>query len=321
MKKNKGFTLIELLAIIVILAIIAVITVPIVLNIIENSKKGAATNSAYGYKDAVSKWYVQELSKPENQNLLLNGTYKVTNGNFENNEIPVTGDKPTNGILVYSNNTLTNGCLTIGDYKVAFRNGEVTSIEKGKCETILYYTYDSAAPANPIFYAKNSAKLPEPDASWDVYIKETTIEGIPSYGIKLTSGENKIQLGGIFDSEETCNAMIEEWTSNYASYLNGTSKQCKALANRTVYEVVGVKNFGTENEITFLLKANDLMNSINTLNTLFPGCNASPSYNFHVCKDSKILAEVYNAAHGTVGMRGSSAACTVSGFGVAECHS
>ena len=50
MKKKNAFTLIELLAIIVILAIIAVITVPIILNIIENSRKGAAKDSAYGYK-------------------------------------------------------------------------------------------------------------------------------------------------------------------------------------------------------------------------------------------------------------------------------
>ena len=46
MKMNrKGFTLIELLAIIVILAIIAVITVPIILNIIDNARKGAASNA------------------------------------------------------------------------------------------------------------------------------------------------------------------------------------------------------------------------------------------------------------------------------------
>ena len=36
---NKGFTLIELLAVIVILAIIALIAVPIIIDIIEDSKK------------------------------------------------------------------------------------------------------------------------------------------------------------------------------------------------------------------------------------------------------------------------------------------
>ena len=55
MKRKNAFTLIELLAIIVILAVIAVITVPIILNIIENSKKGAIADSAYGYKSAVDK--------------------------------------------------------------------------------------------------------------------------------------------------------------------------------------------------------------------------------------------------------------------------
>ncbi len=52
-KNNKGFTLIELLAIIVILAIIAVITVPIILNIIETARNGAAKNSVTGYGKAV----------------------------------------------------------------------------------------------------------------------------------------------------------------------------------------------------------------------------------------------------------------------------
>ena len=74
-KNKKGFTLIELLAIIVILAIIAVITVPIILNIIENSKIGAAKNSAYGYRDAVEKYYVSELF--DNKNLKLDGFYSI----------------------------------------------------------------------------------------------------------------------------------------------------------------------------------------------------------------------------------------------------
>ena len=60
MKTNKkGFTLIELLAIIVILAIIAVITVPIILNIIENARQGAAKNSVIGYGKSVELAYTQ----------------------------------------------------------------------------------------------------------------------------------------------------------------------------------------------------------------------------------------------------------------------
>ena len=63
MKKmnKKGFTLIELLAIIVILAIIAVITVPIILNIIDEARKGAEKNSVIGYGKAVELAYTQYL--------------------------------------------------------------------------------------------------------------------------------------------------------------------------------------------------------------------------------------------------------------------
>ena len=52
--------MIELLAIIVILAIIAVITIPILLNVIENSRKGATIDSAYGYKDSVQQYYLSK---------------------------------------------------------------------------------------------------------------------------------------------------------------------------------------------------------------------------------------------------------------------
>ena len=43
MKLNKkGFTLIELLAVIVILAIIMLIATPIILNVVEDARQGAA---------------------------------------------------------------------------------------------------------------------------------------------------------------------------------------------------------------------------------------------------------------------------------------
>ena len=135
MKKNKGFTLIELLAIIVILAIIAVITVPIILNIIDNSSKGAAKDSAYGFKDSVNKWYVSKLQ--EDSNYKLNGNYTISNGKLNNIEIPLSGTKPSSGSLHYTNNILDGGCLTIGEYKVTFdTNGNPSSTEKGVCSTV-----------------------------------------------------------------------------------------------------------------------------------------------------------------------------------------
>ena len=137
MKKKNGFTLIELLAIIVILAIIAVITIPIILGIIDDAKKGTVEDSAYGYKDAVNKWYVQKLL--DNQDLKLNGVYTVTNGaldgeNVDNDEIPISGSIPKSGYLTYENNILTEGCLTIDEYAITFENEKISSTEKGECK-------------------------------------------------------------------------------------------------------------------------------------------------------------------------------------------
>ncbi len=71
MKKNtKGFTLIELLAVIVILAIIALIATPIVLNLIEKARKGAAQDSAYGVRKSAQLFY---------QTMLIDNINGVTN--------------------------------------------------------------------------------------------------------------------------------------------------------------------------------------------------------------------------------------------------
>ena len=132
--------MIELLAIIVILAIIAVITVPIILNIIENSKMGAATDSAYGYKDSVQKLYVTKLSESQNSSLELEGTYTVTDGVLTgtgiNEKVPVSGTIPSSGSLTYENGVFKCGCLVIGEYAVTFNTDGTTSTEKGECKVI-----------------------------------------------------------------------------------------------------------------------------------------------------------------------------------------
>ena len=61
--ENKGFTLIELLAVIVILAVISLIAVPMILGVIDESRRKAAISSALGIVDAVEKQVaVNELS-------------------------------------------------------------------------------------------------------------------------------------------------------------------------------------------------------------------------------------------------------------------
>ena len=136
MKSKKGFTLIELLAIIVILAIIAVITVPIILNIIEDSQKGAAKDSAYGFKDSVNKFYVSQLAKDPHFHL-EDGTYTVSEVNgsavltgTDTYTISLSGTVPASGTIVIENNDIKSGNVQIGDYCIDLSNMDIT---KGSC--------------------------------------------------------------------------------------------------------------------------------------------------------------------------------------------
>ena len=173
---SNAFTLIELLAIIVILAIIAVITVPIILNIIENSRKGAASDSAYGYKDSVNKFYIAEL---QNHNKLkLDGTYTVkSDGSLEPTtdntfgfgdseygdslDVQVAGTIPSSGKLRYSNNVLNAGCVVIGDYKVTFgTDGKVDGTVKGNCSDYEFPSVSSTSSVwNDYYYVDSNGTM------------------------------------------------------------------------------------------------------------------------------------------------------------------
>lgn len=141
MKKmnKKGFTLIELLAIIVILAIIAVITVPIILNIIDEARKGAEKNSVIGYGKAVELAYTQYqydnslgttpngheassiTASPDDGKVIsvsIDNTAKFLKVDFDGDKVVCTVDTTNN-----KNNTITNGVVSLQNCKV---NGGAT---------------------------------------------------------------------------------------------------------------------------------------------------------------------------------------------------
>ena len=271
MKKKNGFTLIELLAIIVILAIIAVITVPIILNIIENSRKGAATDSAYGYKDAVNKYYVTELSKPENQNLILSGEYTVSTGGvlygngISNKEIPVSGDKPSAGELHYTNNTLQGGCLVIGDYQVIFDGGSVSSTTKGDCSD-----YD--------FSSSGSGEQGGSNVVVDPYSMAAMCPG-------CVFARNA--------SEQSINQTLSVVTSN--DYTDFSSSYVGYIVENNIVKRAFV--CGMESNVHFCLEGYDsskYSNNIDILNHFISGCNADSSNSPASCGGSYVYVEAKN---------------------------
>ena len=58
--KNKGFTLIELLAVIVILSVVTLITIPMITNVIEESKKKALASSVEGLVESANLYAIEK---------------------------------------------------------------------------------------------------------------------------------------------------------------------------------------------------------------------------------------------------------------------
>ena len=133
-RKNKGFTLVELLAVIVILALIALIATPIILNVINDAKKQAAKDSAYGYMDAVEKYIVS--SELEDKSI-TDGIYRVED---LNKKISVKGSTPDNGIIKIENKEVKSYDIGIDGYVV--NNGKVDKVSTTKSfknGTAVYY--------------------------------------------------------------------------------------------------------------------------------------------------------------------------------------
>ena len=124
---KKGFTLIELLAVIVILAVLAIIATPIVLNIIDDSKKNATLRSSENYIKAIE--FSIAKSVMENKRL-SDGTYQVmTNGSIclgtltgttctDTLVVEVAGETPESG-------TITIKSRKIDSYEFTYKSGFV----------------------------------------------------------------------------------------------------------------------------------------------------------------------------------------------------
>ena len=138
-KDKKGFTLIELLAVIVILAVIALIATPLIMNVINDAKKGAARDAGY--------------------NVIKAGELKAATSGIENQEppyhydensdLPMKGTKPTKFTLDINENMDTQLKAWLNGYCVVKEYGsETVTIDESKktesdCVKVTYRKYDN----------------------------------------------------------------------------------------------------------------------------------------------------------------------------------
>ena len=131
--KKKGFTLIELLAVIVVLAVIALIAVPVVLNLINTAKKGAAEQSVTGYVKAVENTIIKDMI---NNKEVSDGTYK-----YNSIEADISGKRPTSGKYTVKNGKVESGNFCVDGYTIEYKNGQSKKISD-TCE-VLYQVYEN----------------------------------------------------------------------------------------------------------------------------------------------------------------------------------
>ena len=115
---NKAFTLIELLAVIVILAIISLIAIPIVLNIIDSSKKASDKRSIELYAKAIQNSIADyALTHKGNYDSLV-GIY--TSDEFKNKlEINYNGNIDCDTIQIHKNGSVALlNCYLNGNKKI-----------------------------------------------------------------------------------------------------------------------------------------------------------------------------------------------------------
>ena len=125
--KKKGFTLIELLAVIVILGIITVIAVPKVLDIINKSKKSAASISIKLVKDAIKTQVASsDLTGPlftkETDGCYIFNFDDQISGNAKSLEIK-NKDK-ISGSIKYCNNTFSDDTLKFNGFVIKEDNSK-----------------------------------------------------------------------------------------------------------------------------------------------------------------------------------------------------
>ena len=238
--KNKGFTLIELLAVIVILAIIAIIAVPIILGIINDSKKQSEDRSAELYLDAAKKAIARyQVNNPDvdfsdvnecsiNAENIVCGGHTIT--------IEISGQAPISGTIVLSRGNVTNGTqIVYGENKTyTYTNGKLVLENESEApeptdESCFTYTTDKVTSFE-INYTTCKNVLPTLFASFGESISNDDLEDTCTYGnsentkfpaadIMVVPDYRQASLQyGVINSniivEQTNNAIITGYTCN-----------------------------------------------------------------------------------------------------------
>ena len=245
--KKKGFTLVELLAIIVILGIIMSIATPIIIKIINDSKKETYKLSMSGYVRAVEEQIAVNKAKGK---ITKNGNY-----NIKNFEVGYSGRIADKGSFSINNELVISAQLCFDTYLVKYDGKEVTLTEKG-CE--------KEATVNLVIGEKKYDNVIKDDIETEFNISDDISDMtniVCNNGATISMNGNTLKLSDVFnDANCTMSSSINttfdnlDNTKNYILMLKdeNVSETLIIEENKNVTIDLNGKNITASNFITFV---------------------------------------------------------------------
>ena len=211
---KKGFTLIELLAVIVILAIIGVITVPIIGNVIEESKKEALEASVRGIVDATDYFAISNdgvyefIFDENNKGVTLKG-----------DSLDYTGSVDAKGKLILDREGNISLCLMNEKY-YAYKNYNSGIVIGDRSKDSCNVGYD-------VLTNKYIAFLESVGSASNVYSKDEVDNLIDNVNTNITTNTNEIT--NIKSNIETLQNSLNDYAlkselQETNTYLNNVSQ-------------------------------------------------------------------------------------------------
>ena len=257
---KKGFTLIELLAVIVILSVITLITVPMITNVIEESKKKALASSIQGLVESANLYAIENdgvyefLFDKEHQGSTKKGESLDYRGTIDG-EGKLYLDKEGNVSVCISNNNYYvyknyNSGIIIGERKAgnciigfdALTNKYVAMLDNGTGNVSNVYSKDEV---NNLVDAKAT--------ELDTKITNNTNE-ITSMKSNIEELQNNLNNYALQSELNKTNTNVENLSSLVSSNQSNITNLQADVTNmkesiKTDYKVVNLVSTGKEQEI------------------------------------------------------------------------
>ncbi len=242
--KKKGFTLVELLAIIVILGIIMSIVTPIIIKIINDSKKETYKLSMSGYVRAVEEQIAVNKAKGK---ITKNGNY-----NIKNFEVGYSGRIADKGSFSINNELVISAQLCFDTYLVKYDGKEVTLTEK-ECE--------KEATVNLVIGEKKYDNVIKDDIETEFNISDDISDMtniVCNNGATISMNGNTLKLSDVY--KDTNCTMSSSINTTFAK-LDNTKNYILMLKDENVSETLIIKE---NKNVTFDLNGKNI--------TALPGC-------------------------------------------------